>query len=115
MYFAHSLLFNCVANHWLQIYNLFLRHIDDWTFENWTSKLRVEDGHPRFTERERDFTDFTYPDRSGHMKELLREAHVELNAEWSNSTTYHLEVKTTIGRCSEPFFVSQNQVDMVRI
>lgn len=49
------------------------------------------------------------------MKELLRKARVELNAKWSNSTKYHLDVKTTIGRCSEPFRVSQNQVDLVRV
>ena len=99
----------------MQIYKLFSRHIDDWTWKNWTSKLRVEDGHPPFKELERDYTDFTYLDCSGHMKEVLRKAHVELNAEWSNSTTYRLEVKTTIDRCGEPFFLSQNQVDMVCI
>ncbi|KAF4442132.1 hypothetical protein FACUT_2240 [Fusarium acutatum] len=87
--------------------------IEDWTYENWTSKLRVEAGHPRFTEREKDFSDFTYQDRFGHMKVLLREAGVDVVADWSHDTTFHLEVKATLGPCSEPCFVSQNQLDKV--
>jgi hypothetical protein len=103
------------ANYWLQIYHLYRRRIDDWTYSNWTSRLRVEDGHPRFSGEERRFADFTYRDRSGQMRRLLREVGVELDAEWSSSTTFHLEVKTTLGPDCEPFFVSQNQVDLVSI
>jgi hypothetical protein len=73
----------------------------------------VEDGHPRFTEREKDFADFTYEDRSGHMRYMLRDAGVEIDEAWTSSTTYHIEVKGTLSTCSEPFFVSQNQVDLV--
>lgn len=87
--------------------------IEDWSYENWTSKLRVEAGHPRFAEREGDFADFTYLDRFGHMKEVLREAGVYVNAEWSHTTTFHFEVKATLGPCSEAFFVSQNQLGKV--
>ncbi|KAL5596300.1 hypothetical protein FOVSG1_009989 [Fusarium oxysporum f. sp. vasinfectum] len=47
------------------VYRMFQSRIKDWTYENWTSKLRVEAGHPRFTEREKDFSDFTYQDRFG--------------------------------------------------
>ena len=92
---------------------MFRSHIADWSYKHWTSRLRVEAGHPRFLERERDFSDFTYPDRFGHMKEALRNAGVDVNAEWSKKTTFHLEVKATLGPCEEAFFVSQNQLDKV--
>lgn len=77
--------------------------------------MRVEAGHPRFTELEKNFSDFTYLDCSGHMKEVLRQAGIKPNAEWSSTTTFHLEVKTTLGSCEEAFFVSQNQLDKVRV
>ncbi|RYP69608.1 hypothetical protein DL770_008214 [Monosporascus sp. CRB-9-2] len=96
------------------VYELFERQIDDWTFKSWTSDMRGEAGHPCFKERQRDFSDFTYLDRYGHMKEALREAGVEPNAEWSNNTKFHLEVKATLGHCAEAFFVSQNQFDKMR-
>ena len=97
-----------------QIYALFERNVSDWSFENWTSRLRVENGHPPFTERERDFTDFTYLDTHGHMKEFLLRAGLDLNPAYASNTTYHLEVKTTTGGVGEIFYVSQNQVNMVR-
>jgi hypothetical protein len=93
---------------------LLKRQIEDWTFMNWTSKLRLEAGHPRFTEKERDFSDFTYLDSSEYMRNALQAAGANLPAHWSRSTTYHLEVKTTLEDCAEPFFASQNQLDKVR-
>ncbi|KAF5723298.1 hypothetical protein FMUND_1932 [Fusarium mundagurra] len=96
------------------VYRMLQPHIKDWTYENWTSKLRVEAGHPRFTEREKDFSDFTYQDNFGQMKVLLQEAGVDVVAGWSHDTTFHLEVKATLGPCSEPCFVSQNQLDKMR-
>jgi hypothetical protein len=53
------------------------------------SKLRVEAGHPRCNEREKDFSDFTYQNRFGHMKILLRDAGVDVVAGWSHDTTFH--------------------------
>ena len=97
----------------MQVYQLFERQIDDWTFESWTSQMRAVAGHPRFTELEGDFSDFTYLDRSGYMKDTLRKAGVISDTEWSNNTTFHLEVKTTLGHCDGAFFVSQNQLNMV--
>ncbi|RYO93890.1 hypothetical protein DL762_000845 [Monosporascus cannonballus] len=98
----------------LFVYEMFERQIDDWTFESWTSDMRGDAGHPRFEGCQGDFADFTYLDRSGHMREALREAGVEPNAEWSNDTKFHLEVKATLGHCAEAFFVSQNQLDKMR-
>ncbi|KAH7013105.1 hypothetical protein EDB80DRAFT_607184 [Ilyonectria destructans] len=96
------------------IHKLFENQISGWSHEQWTSKLRVENGHPRFTELERNFADFTYTDDSGQMKAYFQNAGVDQATRWSNSTTYHLEVKTTTGSCNQPFFVSQNQVNMMR-
>ncbi|KAI1054608.1 hypothetical protein LB506_010697 [Fusarium annulatum] len=93
------------------VYDMCQPRIKDWTYENWTSKLRADAGHPRFAEREKDFSDFTYKDRFGQMKSLLREAGVDVAAGWSHDTKFHLEVKATLGSCSEPCFVSQNQLD----
>ncbi|KAM0085838.1 hypothetical protein ACKRZS_001820 [Fusarium odoratissimum] len=95
------------------VYRMFQSRIKDWTYENWTSKLRVEAGHPRFTEREKDFSDFTYQDCFGQMKGVLREAGMDVIVEWTHNTKFHLEVKATLGPCSEPCFVSQNQLDKV--
>ncbi|KAF5530972.1 hypothetical protein FMEXI_13212 [Fusarium mexicanum] len=78
------------------VYRMLQPRIEDWTYENWTN-----------------FSDFTYKDRFGQMKVLLREAGVDVVADWSHDTTFHLEVKATLGPCSEPCFVSQNQLDKV--
>lgn len=96
-----------------KVFEMFNQQIDDWTFECWTSRLRSEAGHPRFQGLERDFSDFTYVDASGRMRAALRDAGIVPNAAWSNATKFHLEVKSTLGPCAEPMFVSQNQVDKV--
>lgn len=91
------------------------RDIRDWSYQNWTSKLRVENGHPCFTQNEGDFADFTYTDHNGHMNAFLLRAGVDVGDMWSTSTTYHLEVKTTVNGCDEAFYISQNQVNMVSV
>jgi hypothetical protein len=98
-----------------QIHKLFERRISDWSFENWTSNLRKDAGYLPFTEGEKMFADFTYLDSSGYMKDILSAAGTKLREGWSRSTTYHLEIKTTLEGCKEPFFVSQNQLNMVSL
>lgn len=73
----------------------------------------MESDHPPFVEKEKNYADFTYVDQSCRLKAYLQEAGLESNEEWSNSTTYHLEVKSTTGDGNEPFHVSQNQLMMV--
>lgn len=99
----------------LQVHSILQEHIRDWSYENWTSKLRVDadQNYPPFTQNEGGFTDFTYVDHSWQMKTFLEGSAFGVDTAWSNTTTYHLEVKTTTGGCGEPFFVSQNQLDMV--
>ncbi|KAK7728665.1 hypothetical protein SLS63_006526 [Diaporthe eres] len=98
----------------MPVFEMFNKQIDDWSFECWTSRLRSEAGHRRFQGRERDFSDFTYVDAFGQMRTTLQDAGVDPNAAWSNATKFHLEVKSTLGSCAEPMFVSQNQVDKMR-
>jgi hypothetical protein len=75
--------------------------------------MRGDAGYPRFQGLQKSFSDFTYEDRLGLMKETLQKAGVKPNPRWSKSTTFHLEVKTSLGGCDEACFISQNQVDMV--
>ena len=103
-----------LTNGWLQIYHLFERKIADWQVNNWTSKIRAEAGLDRFDKKEKGFSDFTYLDSSGYMREALWKAGVEPMPNWSNDTQFHLEVKTTLGHRNDPFHVSQNQLNMVR-
>lgn len=95
---------------------VFDRHIEDWSLDNWTSKLRADHDLPPFTQPEKEFTDFTYADIAGRMRAFLQTAGVHVNDEWSEYTTYHLEVKATCeNRHDEPFYLSQNQVDTVSL
>ncbi len=47
------------------------------------------------------------------MREVLRGWRVHIDPNWTNQTTYHLEVKTTDGDCERTLFVSPNQVEKV--
>ncbi|OAQ78184.1 S-adenosylmethionine-dependent methyltransferase-like protein [Purpureocillium lilacinum] len=98
-----------------RIHDHFQCALPDWTARgNWTSKLRSKDGHPRFTQDERLFADFTYADRSGSMREALRRAHVPVSPAWSNNTTYHFEVKTTPGEYDADMFLRESQVQKMQ-
>jgi hypothetical protein len=92
---------------------MFDTHIDDWSYKHWTSNLRAEAQHPRFVGREKDYSDFTYVDGLQQMRTWLDAAGVDIDPSWSDSTCFHLEVKTTTGSELEPAYVSQNQVNMV--
>lgn len=66
---------------------------------------------------EKDFADFTYYDSHGKLTTLLGELDFLRNAgDWLRSPPkYHLEVKSTAEKCSEPFFMSNNQIEMVSL
>ncbi len=72
--------------------------LPNWSWDKWTSSLRAWAGYPGFT-RDSGFTDFTYTDQFGAMREVLRDWGVPIDPEWTNQTQYHFEVKTTPGRC----------------
>lgn len=89
--------------------------LPNWSWERcWTSDLRHKAGHTHF-DHEKDHTDFTYQDENGAMRRVLQRWGVPIQPEWSDSATYHLEVKATRGHCKEMLWTSPNQVDKVRL
>jgi hypothetical protein len=74
-------------------------------------------GHSRFVDMERDYADFTYLDSYGDLTRLFYEQGVAVAGSWLGDDytpiTYHLEVKSTTGACSEEFYMSNIQVDKV--
>lgn len=107
----------------MQVHWYFSKYIPDWTFENWTSKLR-DRKYPPFTESEKDHSDFTYKDTAGHMGKFLAKKGRRLGlsqkvlGRWTSSpekVTYHFEVKSTPFECNATFYVSENQVQWVSL
>ncbi|KAK4234150.1 hypothetical protein C8A03DRAFT_18892, partial [Achaetomium macrosporum] len=99
-----------------EIYQLFgTSGLPNWSYQNWTSKLRSWRGlYEAFEEEEWRYADFTYKDELGMMPQVLQAKGVQPKPNWSQSTTYHIEVKTTDGPRTRPFFVSQCQADKMR-
>ncbi|KAK4654191.1 hypothetical protein QC762_401847 [Podospora pseudocomata] len=99
------------------IFDLFsLHNLPNWSGEtNWTSSLRslqkVFEDFP--IHQEKHHADFTYHDTMGAMREALRQEGVRVSPSWSNNTKYHIEVKTTEGRCWAPMKVSVNQTRLM--
>ncbi|KAI7661505.1 hypothetical protein KC319_g8392 [Hortaea werneckii] len=88
------------------------------THDQWTSALREEHGFQAFSGFEGEQADFTVTnyqvcqrissyliDKDVVSKEMLAGCKV---------TTYHIEVKATMGRCSEPFSLSDAQLGFAR-
>ncbi|ORY65121.1 uncharacterized protein BCR38DRAFT_191812 [Pseudomassariella vexata] len=69
---------------------------DDWDYRNWTSHFRADAGYPEFIESEMGIADFTFTDEHGKMKSYLVSQGFGPDPKWSNKTTFHLEVKTTL-------------------
>ncbi|KAK4198575.1 hypothetical protein QBC40DRAFT_178509 [Triangularia verruculosa] len=98
------------------IFELFGKKHDlpNWSGEqNWTSSLRSL--HDMFSpfDQDRDHADFTYHDTAGAMAEALRQEGVRVRQHCSTDTTYHIEVKSTPGRCETVFGVSVNQTRLM--
>ncbi|KAK0701219.1 hypothetical protein B0T21DRAFT_353802 [Apiosordaria backusii] len=83
---------------------------------NWTSGLRnLRDRYPPFPiYKEKYYADFTYRDTTGAMHEVLRQQGVRMLPGWSKKTRYHLEVKSTPGRCETTLSVSVNQRELMK-
>ncbi|PMD48990.1 hypothetical protein L207DRAFT_505973 [Hyaloscypha variabilis F] len=100
-------------NEWLS------RNLDhEWdATRHWTSRNRnqIYPNNP-FVGKEGGFADFTYKDTSGKLTEILSTLGFIRDVEtWSQCPPiYHLEVKSTLGPCIEPFYMSNNQVEKAR-
>ncbi|KAK6431660.1 hypothetical protein LTR95_012179 [Oleoguttula sp. CCFEE 5521] len=114
------------ANEWQQeigcggeifIFKL-LRETFQITDDCWTSASRTSLDLPSFNEFEGDYSDFTVRDPlvCAHITRwLVPTRHFAAALSAGATITYHFEVKTTSGRCKEPFRMSNNQVEHVSI
>ncbi|KAI7658189.1 hypothetical protein KC319_g9307, partial [Hortaea werneckii] len=88
------------------------------TYDQWTSSPREEHGFPAFSGVEADHADFTVTDYQVCQRisnYLINEGVVDReNFAGRKVTAYHIEVKATMGRCSEPFSLSDAQLDLAR-
>jgi len=100
----------------VQIYNLLKSKFgaDD---DCWTSNMRSRYGLERFTGREGAYSDFTIEDSNvtSRIVTWLETDGDPLPYTTRDAATFHLEVKGTLGRCEEPFMLSNNQLDLVSV
>ncbi|KAK3712618.1 hypothetical protein LTR37_009061 [Vermiconidia calcicola] len=86
-------------------------------FTGWTSGLRSEHGIEPFDGIESDYVDFTIGEpviSEKITRWLISVGKSEVEIYRGEHVTYHFEVKTTVGRCDEPFSMSNNQVALAR-
>ncbi|KAI7192285.1 hypothetical protein KC363_g3397 [Hortaea werneckii] len=88
------------------------------TYDQWTSSLREGHGFPAFSGNEAYHADFTvtnYQVCQRISNFLINESVVSKEFfAGCKVTAYHIEVKATTGRCSEPFSLSDAQLDIAR-
>ncbi|KAI7102807.1 hypothetical protein KC340_g3670 [Hortaea werneckii] len=88
------------------------------THDQWTSSLREEHGFPAFPGFEGEHADFSVTDYQACQRisnYLIKEGVVtEEMLAGRKVTAYHIEVKATKGRCSEPFSLSDAQLGFAR-
>lgn len=78
--------------------------------------MRDRAGLSQFLGSEGNFTDFTYKDPDGRLTKLFLDQGFTQAKDWlASRPTYHIEVKSTKNESEEPFFMSYNQLEMVRI
>lgn len=102
-----------LTDHGPQIHSWLGGLLPEWSYENWTSKLRRHANYKKFTKPEKYWADFTYHDRHGQLLQALTNAGAEISPDWRTETRYHLEVKSTPAECGATFYVSKDQVRLV--
>ncbi|KIX09215.1 uncharacterized protein Z518_00294 [Rhinocladiella mackenziei CBS 650.93] len=101
------------------------RHVSNFTIDNWRSSIRyLVSVLPEYAEEAawtgREISDIMYKGNCSHLMDFLRQNTVHPYPPWLDSSTsafpvqYHIEVKTTPGPCSTPFFMSENQYKLMR-
>lgn len=87
-----------------------------FTEKNWTSNMGAKVKDSRFTGIEKDYSDLTFHDAEGRLTQFFIDRGFSEARDWLRSPPkYHLEVKSTTETCDERFFMSNNQVEMVRL
>jgi len=101
------------------MYGFFKNLLGDYfTDDMWTSHASAKYTDQTFDGDDSQFADFTIRDLSGRFTDWLVERGCKQPKEWlgkngKDSITYSIEVKATYGSRTEPFHISQNQIDMV--
>ncbi|EJD42158.1 hypothetical protein AURDEDRAFT_186148 [Auricularia subglabra TFB-10046 SS5] len=89
------------------VFQLLSRYLDDcttpFTYENWTSSFRSLAGFPPFLGDE--VADFVYHDTDGVLTQRL----FPFDQDFLGSPKYFIEVKSTSGDQSKPFFMKKRQ------
>ena len=78
--------------------------------------MRSDYGLTKFEGFEGSYSDFTvkHSSISRHITGWLIAGGFSIAEKWKHEhVAYHLEVKSTVGTCDEPFIMSPNQVDLV--
>ena len=101
-----------LANAVLQMYKFLRGNVADFGPDHWMSGLRERAGHAAFEKNEKDYSDFEYDDDRGLMRRALVDAGAR-GLPGGQGIKYHLEVKTTLGNLTTPFFISRFQRDFV--
>lgn len=90
----------------------------NFTPDNWTSKIRndfLEDHAMPEDQLEADYADFTFKDGTGAFASFLyTHGHGPARAWIKAIITYHVEVKSTVGKLTDVFHLSWNQMNMAR-
>ena len=99
--------------------------ISNLTIDNWQSSIRRYVGVLHEYKNEapwsgREISDIMYIGRCLRLQDFLRQNTSHTYPQWLDSdiaphpVQYHIEIKTTSGPCSTPFFMSQNQYKLMR-
>ncbi|TIA48574.1 hypothetical protein D6C77_09866 [Aureobasidium pullulans] len=104
----------------MKMYGFFRNLLGDYfTDDMWTSHASAKYTDQTFDGDDSQFADFTIRDLSGRFTDWLVERGCKQPKEWlgkngKDSITYSIEVKATYGPRTEPFHISQNQIDMAK-
>ncbi|THW02710.1 hypothetical protein D6D26_04062 [Aureobasidium pullulans] len=104
----------------MKMYGFFKNLLGDYfTDDMWTSHASAKYTDQTFDGDDSQFADFTIRDLSGRFTDWLVERGCKKPKEWlgkngKDSITYSIEVKATYGPRTEPFHISQNQIDMAK-
>lgn len=100
------------APRWLipaQVFDLLKDHLPKFSYENWTSSLRILAGFPAFIGES--LADFSYVDTDGALTEKLYPGSGHLLS--ASPVEYLIEVKATSGEQNDVFYMSRNQFHQV--
>ncbi|KAJ6789935.1 hypothetical protein PWT90_07563 [Aphanocladium album] len=91
-----------------------------WSMDNWQSTIRTyAQAHPRYANIQpwnlRETADFVYDDQRGDFTSVLIDSGYLTADDWREARPkFFIEVKSTTSSCSTPFYMSNNQFNLMR-